>query len=43
MAFLYITILTVHVVLSRNWSHTLIKVTGKIKLMHEIDHFGDPL
>ena len=27
----------VHVIFNRYWAHTLIKVTGKIKLVHEID------
>ena len=35
--FLYLNPLTVHVVLNWYWAHTLIKVTEKIKLVHEID------
>ena len=36
-AFLYVNPLTVHVVLNWYWAHTLIKVTEKIKLVHETD------
>ena len=36
-AFLYLNPLTVHVVLNWYWTHTLIKVTEKIKLVHEMD------
>ena len=34
---------TVHVALSWYWVYTLIRVTGKIKLVHEIDHVCDYL
>ena len=35
-AFLHLNPLTVHVISNSYWEHTLIKVTGNIKLVHEI-------
>ena len=42
-AFLYLNSSSAHVVLNRYWAHILIKVTGKIKLVHEIDLVCDHL
>ena len=41
--FLYLNSSSLHVILNRYWAHTLIKVTGKIKLVHEIDLVCDHL
>ena len=40
-AFLYLNSSSLHVILNRYWATTLIKVTGKIKLVHEIDLICD--
>ena len=40
-AFLYLNPLTVHLVLNWYCAHTLMKVTEKFKLVHEIDLFCD--
>ena len=42
-ASLYLNSSSLHVVLNRYCAHTLIKVTGKIKLLHEIDLVCDLL
>ena len=42
-AFLYLNSSSLHVVLNRPWAHILIKVTGIIKLVHEIDLVCDHL
>ena len=42
-AFLYLNSSSLHVVLNRYWAHTLIKVIGKIKLVHEVDLVCDHL
>ena len=42
-AFLYLNSSSLHVILNRYWAHTLIKVTGKVKLVHEIDFVCDHL
>ena len=42
-AFLYLNSTSLHVSLNRYWAHTLIKVTGKIPLVHEIDLVCDYL
>ena len=41
--FLYLISSLLHVVLSRYWAHTLMKVTGKVKVLHEIDLVCDHL
>ena len=42
-AFPYLNPSTVHIVLNYHWEHTLIKVTRKIKLVHEIGLVSDHL
>ena len=42
-AFLYLNSSSLHVVLNSYWGHTLIKVIGKIKLVHEINLVCDHL
>ena len=42
-AFLYLNLSSLHVILNRYWANTLIKVTMKIKLLHEIDLVCDHL
>ena len=36
-ALLYLNPATVHVILNKYWANTLVKGTGKIKLVYEID------
>ena len=42
-AFLYLNSTSLHVTLNRYWAHTLIKVTEKAPLVHEIDVVCDHL
>ena len=42
-AFLYHNLSSLHVVLNRYWAPNLVKVTGKNKLVHEIDLVCDHL
>ena len=42
-AFLYLNSSSLHGILNRYWAHTMIKVTGKVKLVYEIELVCDHL